>query len=158
VPPTQSFWGKIWSQLFARNGAGCWRRRVCLLHDNVKPHTATATVSTIEELLFECIPHPPYPTDLAPSDFHVFGPLKVTMSGTHYRDDDEVRCMSDCPPFRNNSFPAESTCLSSAGVSALNYKWDMLNNYNFSVCSKWSENKKFWFSIELTDILTSAWQ
>jgi hypothetical protein len=25
---------------------------VCLLHDNVRPHTATATVSTIEELWF----------------------------------------------------------------------------------------------------------
>jgi len=57
---------------------------VCLLHDKARPHPATATVSTIEELGFECIPHPPYSPDLAPSDFHVFGPLK-------FRDDDEVR-------------------------------------------------------------------
>jgi hypothetical protein len=26
-----------------------------------------------------------------PSDFHVFGPLKDSMSGTQFRDDDEVR-------------------------------------------------------------------
>ena len=63
---------------------------VCL-HDNAKPHTATATVSTIEELRFECIPHPPYSPDLAPSDFHVFGPLKDALGGTQFRDDDEVR-------------------------------------------------------------------
>ena len=38
---------------------------VCLLHENAKPHTATATVSTIEELLFECIPHCLYSPDNA---------------------------------------------------------------------------------------------
>jgi len=64
---------------------------VCLLHDNAKPHTATATVLTIEELQFECIPHPPYSPDLAPSDFHIFGPLNDALSGMQFRDDDEVR-------------------------------------------------------------------
>jgi len=64
---------------------------VCLLHDNARPHTATATVSNIEELRFESIPHPPYSPDLAPLEFHVFGPLKDALSGTQFRDDDEVR-------------------------------------------------------------------
>ena len=64
---------------------------VCLLHDNAKPNTATATVSTIEEMWFECIPHPPYSPDLAPSDFHVFSPLKDALSGTRFRNNDEVR-------------------------------------------------------------------
>ena len=63
---------------------------VCLLHDNTKPHTATATVSTIEELQFECIPHPPYSPDLTLSYFHVFGPLKDALSETQFRDDDEI--------------------------------------------------------------------
>jgi len=47
-------------------------------------------VSTIEGLRFEYIPNPPYSPDLAPSDFHVFGPLKNGLSGTQFRDDDEV--------------------------------------------------------------------
>ena len=64
---------------------------VSLLHDNARPHTATATVSTIEELRFECIPHPPYSPYLAPSDFHAFGPLKDAQSGTQFRDDGEVQ-------------------------------------------------------------------
>ena len=112
---------------------------VCLLHENAKPHTATATVSTIEELLFECIPHPPYSPDLVPLYFHVFGPLKESPSGTHYwDDDDEARSaahewLHTCP---KELFPAESMRLSSAGVIALNYKGDMLKNYNFIVCSK----------------------
>jgi hypothetical protein len=63
---------------------------VCLLHDSARPHTAAATVSTIEELWFECIPHHPYSPDLAPSDFHVFGSLKDVLSGTQFWNDDEV--------------------------------------------------------------------
>jgi len=64
---------------------------VCILYDNASPRTATATVSTIEELRFECIPHPPYSPDLLPSDFHIFGPLKKALSGMESGGDDEVR-------------------------------------------------------------------
>jgi len=63
---------------------------VCFLHNNAKTHAATTTVLTIKELRFECIPHPPYSSDLAPSDFHVFGPLKDALSGKQFWDDDEV--------------------------------------------------------------------
>ena len=45
-------------------------------HDNARPHTTRSTVATIQDLSFQCLPHPPYSPDLAPSDFHVFGPLK----------------------------------------------------------------------------------
>jgi len=69
---------------------GLLTTRVCLLQDNGMPHTATATVSTIEDLRFECIPHPPYSPDLTPSDFYIFSPLKDALSGPQCRDDDEV--------------------------------------------------------------------
>jgi len=70
---------------------GLLTKEVCILQDNARPHTATATVSTIEDLRFECISHPPYSSDIAPSNFHVFGPLKVALSVKQFRDDDEVR-------------------------------------------------------------------
>ena len=38
---------------------GLLTRGGCLLLENAKPHTATATVSTIEELRFQCIPRLP---------------------------------------------------------------------------------------------------
>jgi histone-lysine N-methyltransferase SETMAR len=63
----------------------------CLLQDNPRAPTAAATVSTIQELRFECIPHSPYSSNLVPSDFHVFGPLKAALNGTQFQDDDEVR-------------------------------------------------------------------
>jgi hypothetical protein len=34
--------------------------------------------------------HPPYSPDLAPSDFHLFGPLKHHISGERFPDDDAV--------------------------------------------------------------------
>ena len=36
------------------------------------------------------MPHPPYSPDLAPSDFHIFGPLKDSLRGTHFEDDESV--------------------------------------------------------------------
>ena len=42
-------------------------------------------------LIFECLPHPPYSPDLAPSDFHVFGPLKEAMGGKSFRSNEEVQ-------------------------------------------------------------------
>jgi len=35
-------------------------------HDTARPHTGRLTVATIQDLSFECLPHPPYSPDLAP--------------------------------------------------------------------------------------------
>jgi [histone H3]-lysine36 N-dimethyltransferase SETMAR len=34
---------------------------------------------------------PPYSPDLAPSDYHLFGPLKRGLAGKHFDSDDEVK-------------------------------------------------------------------
>ena len=65
--------------------------RVLLQHDNAWPHTARSTVATIQDLSFECLPHPPYSPDLTPSDFHVFGPLKEAMGGKSFRSNEEMQ-------------------------------------------------------------------
>jgi histone-lysine N-methyltransferase SETMAR len=62
-----------------------------LQHDNARSHTARSTVAKIQDLSFECLPHPPYSPDLAPSDFHVFGPLKETTGCKSFRSDEEVQ-------------------------------------------------------------------
>jgi transposase len=58
-----------------------------LLHDNARPHTASATIDVLETLKSEVLSHPPYSPDLAPSDFYFFPHLK----GTHFTSDDEVK-------------------------------------------------------------------
>jgi len=64
---------------------------VLLQHDNARPHTACSTVATIQNLSFGCLPHLPYLPDLAPSEFHIFGPLKEAMGGKSFRSDKEVQ-------------------------------------------------------------------
>jgi len=39
-----------------------------------------------------CSPIHPYSPDLAPSDFHLFGPLKDTLRGTRFEDDKSMIC------------------------------------------------------------------
>jgi len=64
---------------------------VMLQHDNARPHTACSTVAAIQDLSFECLPHLLYSPDLAPSDFHFFGPLKEAMGSKSFRSDEEVQ-------------------------------------------------------------------
>lgn len=63
---------------------------VSFLQDNARPHTAALTRETLESLKWNVLPHPPYSPDLAPSDFHLFGPLKEFLGGQKFATDDEV--------------------------------------------------------------------
>jgi histone-lysine N-methyltransferase SETMAR len=60
---------------------GLLSKRVLLHHDNARPHTAARTVDKLHALKFEVFEHPPYSPDLAPSDFHLFGPMKEHLRG-----------------------------------------------------------------------------
>jgi hypothetical protein len=51
-------------------------RGVVMIHDNARPHTATATQNLITTFGWEQFDHPPYSPDLAPSNFHLFLHLK----------------------------------------------------------------------------------
>jgi len=51
-------------------------KRVLILHDNAPAHRALATQKKLAYLGFQCLDHPPYSPDLAPSDYHLFPGLK----------------------------------------------------------------------------------
>jgi len=44
-------------------------KRMLLLHNNARPHTAHATVNLLGQWGWKILEHPPYSPDLAPSDF-----------------------------------------------------------------------------------------
>jgi len=49
---------------------------VLFLHDNAPAHRALATQKKLAYLGFQCLDHPPYSPDMAPSDYHLFPGLK----------------------------------------------------------------------------------
>ncbi|PNF41325.1 hypothetical protein B7P43_G17042 [Cryptotermes secundus] len=55
---------------------GLLTKGVLLLHDNAHPHTANKTNERLRNFNWEVLEYPPYSPNLAPSDFHLFGPLK----------------------------------------------------------------------------------
>ena len=63
---------------------------VCLLHDNARPHIASATYRQLVSMGWNTIPHPPYSPDLAPSDFHLFHSFKEHLRGHNFRDFDHL--------------------------------------------------------------------
>jgi len=42
---------------------------------------------------WEVLPHPVYSPDLAPSEFHLFGPLKEALGGNRFTADDEFELL-----------------------------------------------------------------
>jgi len=60
------------------------------LHDNAPAHRALTTEKKLAYLGFQYLDHPPYPPDLAPSDYHLFPGLKKQVKDRHFWSDAEV--------------------------------------------------------------------
>jgi len=58
---------------------------VLLHHDNAPAHTSAVAMTAIRECGFELLNHPPYSSDLAPSDFCVFRSCKIHFVDRHLR-------------------------------------------------------------------------
>jgi histone-lysine N-methyltransferase SETMAR len=69
---------------------GLLSKRGLLLHDNARPRTTAHTVDKLRARKFEMLKHPPYSPELAPSDFHLFGPMKEHLRGHKSEEDSEV--------------------------------------------------------------------
>ena len=69
---------------------GMVTKGVLFLHDNAPAHQALATQKKLAYLGFQCLDHPPYSLDLAPSDYQLFPGLKKQLKGRHFLSDTEV--------------------------------------------------------------------
>jgi len=92
---------------------GLLSNSVLLLHNNTHPHTA---VHTLRALKFEVLKHPPYSLDLAPLDFHLFGPMKVHLLCQTFADDKVMEAVQSWLKATSKSF-----CLQ--GIRKLVDRW-----------------------------------
>ena len=60
------------------------------LDNNASAHRALATEKKLAYLGFQCLYHPPYSPDLAPSDYHLFPGMKKQLKGGHFSSKTEV--------------------------------------------------------------------
>ena len=74
---------RVWPNLDMAN--------VLLQHDNARSHTSIRTMEAITSFGWTVIPHRPFSPDLAPSDYHLFGPMKEGLLGNRYGNDNEVK-------------------------------------------------------------------
>ena len=54
-------------------------------------HTAKISMAKIRELKWQLLLYPAYSPDLAPSDFHLFGPMKDSLRGIKFENEKEIR-------------------------------------------------------------------
>ncbi|GFN82806.1 guanine nucleotide exchange factor vav2 [Plakobranchus ocellatus] len=73
-----------------RKRPGLLRRGVVLQHDNATPHSANLTQQWLQRYGCEILPHPAHSPDLAPADFHLFGPLKRHLGGMAFETEDDL--------------------------------------------------------------------
>ncbi|GFO26940.1 histone-lysine N-methyltransferase SETMAR [Plakobranchus ocellatus] len=73
-----------------RKRPGLLRRGVVLQHDNATPHSANLTQQWLQRYGWEILPHPAHSSDLAPSDFHLFGLLKRHLGGMASETEDDL--------------------------------------------------------------------
>jgi len=65
------------------------------LHDSAQAHRALATQNKLAYLGFQCLDHPTYSPDLAPSDYHLLPGLKKQLKGRHFSSDAEFTAAAE---------------------------------------------------------------
>ena len=66
-------------------------KSIVLLHDNPRLYIAAQTVETLQKPMFVVLAYLPYSPQIAPSDYHLFGPLKEALRGRRFTSDQELK-------------------------------------------------------------------
>ncbi|GFV70344.1 histone-lysine N-methyltransferase SETMAR [Trichonephila clavipes] len=92
-------------------------RGVVLHQDHVRPHTSVETRQKLWELGWEVLMHPPYSTDLAPSDCHLF------LAFQNFLSDKKLGSREDCENRLLELFADKGQDYYEIGIIKLPLKW-----------------------------------
>jgi histone-lysine N-methyltransferase SETMAR len=62
-----------------------------LFDENARPRTAHLTNNTFQKMNWEILEHTAHSPNLAPSDFHLFGPIKNALRSRQFAGVDDVK-------------------------------------------------------------------
>ena len=65
--------------------------RVTFQQDNARPHVAKVVKETLKALNWDVLAHPPYSSDIAPSDCHMFRSMAYGLAEHHFTSYEEVK-------------------------------------------------------------------
>jgi histone-lysine N-methyltransferase SETMAR len=99
---------------------------VSVLLDNANPHMAAHTMDTIQKLKWNVSPHPPCSLDLAPSDYHLFSPLKEHLGSKRFHNnEDEIQDVQEWLQWQPKDFSLSGICkLSDHWHKCIRYQGD----------------------------------
>jgi len=104
-------------------------------HDNTPSHMSLKAMAKLDQLRFELIAHPPYSSDLAPSDYYLFPNLKQWLQGKRFTSNEEVIAKTEAyfEGLNVSYYRKGIEMLEIAIPSVLSSKATMLRNkYNFA--------------------------
>ena len=96
------------------------RKGVIFHQDYARPHTFLVTRKKLLELGWEVMPHPPYSSDLAPSNYYLFRSLQNHLNGKTFESNEAVK--NELIQFitsKNQNFYG-------SGIMKLTEKWQQL--------------------------------
>uniref|UniRef100_A0A8R1HL54 Histone-lysine N-methyltransferase SETMAR n=2 Tax=Caenorhabditis japonica TaxID=281687 RepID=A0A8R1HL54_CAEJA len=93
------------------------RSAVHLLHDNARPHVAKATQEKLQELNWDMVSHPPYSPGIAPSDYHLFRPLKLFLKEKRFAKYEDLKMAVF------DFFDSQSAAFWKKGIDDLPERW-----------------------------------